>query len=228
MYELQIGKDTYSLDGNWTVKQWQELMKLDIKSEFLSPKLLSQATGAPIEMCVGIHLETLEVGVALVGSLLQPSWQTPKKRYLRGELKELTKFTIGDFIDAEVAVGRGLDKWIHLLIGTLYGVDPESVWNWKIQDVYPAVHHYLNWRGSIYQNYAALFEIEEGAEAEPQDGPQTDPAYAWYDLLMMLADEKFLNIEAATQRPIFEALNYMAWRKDQAKKEELERKKLKI
>lgn len=225
MYELQIGTDTYNLDGDWTVKQWQELMKLDVKSEFLWPKLLSQATGAPLELCADIPLETLEVGVALVGSLLQPSWQTPKKRYLRGELKDYSKFTIGDFIDAEVAVGRGLDKWIHLLIGTLYGVEPESVWNWKIQDVYPVVHNYLNWRIDIYKQYEALFDLNEGGE---DDGPKTDPAYAWYDLLMMLADEKFLNIEAATQRPIFEALNYMAWRKDQAKKEELERKKLKI
>jgi len=46
--------------------------------------------------------------------------------------------------------------------------------------------------------------------------------------LMMLADEKFLNIKDASERPIYEALNYMAWRKDQAKKEELERKKLKL
>lgn len=228
MYELQIGKDTYSLDGEWTVKEWSELMKLDVKSEFLWPKLISQATGAPLELCAKIPHETLEVGVALVGSLLQPNWQTPKKRYLRGELKEFNKFTIGDFIDAEVAVGRGLDKWIHLLLGTLYGVEHDSVWNWKIQDVYPAVHNYMNWRIDIYKQYAALFDIEEFEADDTEPESTADPVYVWYDLLMMLADEKFLNIEAATQRPVFEALNYMAWRKDKAKKEELERKKLKI
>lgn len=85
------------------------------------------------------------------------------------------------------------------------------------------------WREGLYKQYASLFEIEdsevEGAENEPQ-GP--DAAYAWYDFLMVLSDEKFLNIQRASERGVYEALNYMAWVKDQAKKRELEAKRLKI
>ena len=224
MYKLTIGENTYELDGNWTIAEWQELMKFDINTEMLWPKLLATATGAPVEMCVKIPTETLQVGVALVSSLLQPTWQRPKKTHGGGKLKDFNSLSIGDFMDCEVAIGRGLDKWVHLLVGTLYGVNFEDCLTWKIQDFYPVVHNYLNWRKDVYKKYEALFELGEADD----DAPKGDPAYAWYDLLMMLADEKFLNIKDASERPIYEALNYMAWRKDQAKKEELERKKLKL
>ena len=224
MYTLEIGDLSYELDGDWTLKEWQELMKYDAHVEFTWAKLLSTATGAPLDLCAKIPEETLQVGVALVSSLLQPSWSLPAKTYRQGKLIQNDKLTIGQFIDCEVAVGRGLGTWIHLLVGTLYGVEPDLVKHWKIQKVYPAVHNYLNWRIDLYKQYEALFEMNE---ADP-DAPKTDPGYIWYDLLMMLADEKFLNIKEATERPVFEALNYIAWRKDQAKKEELERKKLKV
>jgi hypothetical protein len=45
---------------------------------------------------------------------------------------------------------------------------------------------------------------------------------------MILADEKFLNIDMASNRPVYEALNFLAWKKDMADKEELERKKMKL
>lgn len=223
MYNLQIGKDTYELDGSWTIEEWMELKKLDLSLDILWPKLISMATKAPIEQCALIPKETLEVGVALVGSLMAPDWFEPKKRYLRGELLDFDRMTIGQFMDCEVAVGRGLDRWMHLLVGTLYNVDAKDCLNWDIRKVYPAVHNYFNFRIELYKKYDSLFEIEDQDE---EDVSNQDPAYAWYDMLMVLADEKFLNIKDATERPIYEALNYMAWKKDMAKKQELEKKKL--
>jgi len=224
MYKLEIGDLTYELNGKWTVQEWQELKKYDASLDFTWPKLLSTATGAPLELCAKIPDETLQVGVALVSSLLQPSWSSPAKTYRQGKLTEFDKLTIGQFIDCEVAIGRGLETWMHLLVGSLYNAEPEKVKTWEIQKIYPAVHNYLNWRMDLYKKYESLFEFNESDE----DGPKTDAGYIWYDMLMVLSDEKFLNIKAAAERPVFEALNYIAWRKDQAKKEELERKKLKV
>lgn len=226
MYKLEIGEDTYTLDGSWTIEQWMELQKYDSSLDIMWPKLISKATGAPIEQCVQIPNETLEVGVALVASLMAPSWSKPKKRYLKGELVEFDRMTIGQFMDCEVAVGRGLDKWMHLLIGTLYNVNIESCLHWELKTVYPAAHAYMNWRLDLYKKYDSLFELSERDSEDTENA--SDSAYAWYDMLMVLADEKFLNIKDAAERPVYEALNYMAWKKDMAKKEELERKKLKI
>jgi hypothetical protein len=36
---------------------------------------------------------------------------------------------------------------------------------------------------------------------------------------MILADGKFLNIEAVTDRPLVEALNYLAWNKTKIERE---------
>lgn len=226
MYKLQIGNDTYALDGSWTIEEWMQLKRIDPSLDILWPKLISMATGAPLEQCAEIPSETLEVGVALVASLMAPSWSEPKKRYLRGELVEFNNMSIGQFIDCEVAVGRGLDKWMHLLIGTLYNVDIESCLHWKINDVYPVAHNYFNWRMDLYKKYDSLFDLNESDSEDTQNA--SDPAYAWYDMMMVLADEKFLNIKDASERPVYEALNYMAWKKDMARKEELERKKMKI
>ena len=226
MFTLEIGNDAYQIKGDWTLDEWMNLKKYDTTMELLWPKFIHEATGAPIEQCVNIPHETLEVGVALIASLMAPSWSLPTKKYLRGELVDLNNMSIGQFIDCEVAIGRGLEQWLHLLVGSLYQVEPETTRSWEFNKVYGAVHNYLNWRLELYKKYDSLFEIEEG-EPEPTEN-KTDAAYAWYDMLMMLADEKFLNIKDATERPVYEALNYVAWRKDKAKKEELERKKMKL
>ena len=78
----------------------------------------------------------------------------------------------------------------------------------------------------MYKKYASLFEIDD---SEPEEViNKQDSAYVWYDMLMVLSDEKFLNIKQATERPVYEALNFISWKKDKAREEELQRKKLKL
>ena len=229
MYKLTIDKTEFDLSGDWTIERWMGLQKWDVSLDFNWPRLISESTGAPLEDCVLIPYETQHVGVALISSLLTPEWRTPKRRLHGHKLVEFNTMSIGTFIDCETALGRDLKKWMHMIVAALYNADLEKTKTWSIQDTYPAVSNYLNWRDGLYKSYASLFEIEdsevEGAENE-SGGP--DAAYAWYDFLMVLADEKFLNIEKASERGVYEALNYMAWVKDQAKKRELEAKRLKI
>lgn len=226
MYKLEIDKHKFELDGSWSVEEWMALNKYDISLDFTWPAYISAATGASIDLCNKIPSNTLEVGVALIKSLMHPVWQKPKKEYQGKRLVDFANMTIGTFIDCETAVGRGLDQWMHLLIAALYEAKPNEVLKWKIQEVYPAAHHYLNWRLDLYKTYESLFDMKDSDSEDTEN--TSDPAYMWYDMLMMLADEKFLNINDATERPVYEALNYLAWRKDKAKQEELERKKMKI
>ena len=226
MYKLEIDSHKFELDGNWSVEEWMALQKYDITADFTWPAFISAATGAPIELCADIPEKTLEVGVALVKSLMQPAWQKPKKKYLSGELIEFDEMSIGIFIDCETAVGRGLDQWLHLLVASLYQVNPQKVLSWKIPDIWPAIHNYMNWRLKLYTKYKSLFNFNESDSEDTKNN--SDAVYVWYDMLMILADEKFLNIDSASSRPVYEALNFLAWKKDMAAKEELERKKMNI
>ncbi len=71
---------------------------------------------------------------------------------------------------------------------------------------------------TIYKN---LFNIQNDIieEAQNYEGTPTDVAHVWYDTTMILADGKFLNIEPALNRPLLEALNYLAWNKTQIERQ---------
>ena len=84
----------------------------------------------------------------------------------------------------------------------------------------------MNWRLKLYTKYKSLFNFNESDSEDTKNN--SDAVYVWYDMLMILADEKFLNIDSASSRPVYEALNFLAWKKDMAAKEELERKKMNI
>jgi len=47
---------------------------------------------------------------------------------------------------------------------------------------------------------------------------KVDPAYNWYAFIMVLCNDDFLKIDEVVEKPIIQALNYLAYIKD--KKEE--------
>ena len=63
-----------------------------------------------------------------------------------------------------------------------------------------------------------MFEIDDIDTSTVKE--LKDQSHAWYDMIMVLADEKFLNISDAVDRPMVEAFNFIAWKKDQMIKQE--------
>lgn len=223
MYSLEIEGKKYQLDREWTIKQWMALHKFDLEQEWMWPQIVATASGAPLDLMNRVSEETMSQAISIVATNMVPSWAELKTQIASHKLMDFTKLSIGEFVDLEVALARGLHTNLNSMIATLYSTTNQTVDSWNYEDGFAALQSWFVKRKQLLQDYEDLFESNDATDSR---APMQDPAHNWYDLLMVLADEEFLNIQYVVDRPAIEALNFLAWKKDQARKQELEQKKL--
>lgn len=224
MFNLEIEGKKYRLDQEWTVETWLKLHKWDATQPWQWAKMIEVACGAPSELVAQIDENVQAEAMTVITGNMVPSWATLQTSIDQHKLQDFDGLTIGQLVDLEVALGRGLESNLDWLIATLYNCDRKQVLKWNYEWAFAALQTWFVYRRNIYNEYASLFDTNEGTT----EGPKDDPAYAWFDMLMALADEKFLNIHKVVDRPFREALNFLAWKKDQDKKLEIEQKKLQM
>ena len=226
MYHLEIENTKYRLDAEWSVDTWLKLHKWDHEQEWLWPKIIELASGAPADLVALLDHTIQYESILIIGANMSPNWAQLKLEVEGHKMIRFEDLTIGQFIDLEVALSRGLETNLDWLISTLYNCDRKEVLNWNYETAFAALQTWYVHRKGLLESYSDLFEQNEGEEEGY--GPKIDPAHNWYDFLMVLADEDFLKIHKVVERPAIEALNFIAWKKDQAKKQELEQKRLQM
>lgn len=215
MNALVIGDKEYKLPDSYTVRQWcniQQTLNLDKKIEI--------AMGIPSEDVELIPEDTKQLISALIESSLNPFWSKLQRDIDGHKLIQFNEMKLGTFIDLEVYVGDGFHKSFDKIVQTIYEMD--DVDTIKVTDVWAAVQTYLKWRILLYKQYKNLFNAEHLEEEIEQRDPlkiNVSTAHIWYDVVMILADGKFLNIDAVVNRGVIESFNWLAWNKDQKKKE---------
>ena len=171
--------------------------------------------GFPLEYARLIPEKTKTLCVALLLSALYPSWH----KDVKSGIISFENITLGQFVDLEIFISRDYRKTMYEIINILY---PDNINGDEMFSQYwPGVERYLKWRITLYKNYKNLFGISDDERDEMEDllDSKLDLAYSWYDNIMTLADEKFLNIDPVLQRPLIEALNYLAWHKTKIERE---------
>ena len=226
MYHLEIEGTKYQLDQEWSVETWLKLHKWDSEQSWQWPKMLEIASGAPAEMVAQLDETLQHEAMVIVTANMVPSWASLKTKIDTHQFIDLDALTIGQFVDLEVALGRGLETNLDWLVATLYDCNRKEVLKWSYEDAFAALQTWYVYRKNLLEDYEALFE--QGDDEDGGYSPKVDPAHNWFDMLMVLAEEQFLNIHKVVERPVKEALNFLAWKKDQAKKAELEQKKLQM
>ena len=217
MYKLNLKGREFEIRENYTIEEWINLQKWDASIEANWPRLLSEAVGMSIEEAKEIPMETLQVAIGLLLVTLSPDHSKLEISIDNYGLIDFDAITFGQFVDLEVLLSRDPRKTLDRMVAVLYGAKETK--HWQLKDTWPALQKYLVFRKSVYSSYKALFEIDDidaGTETELRD-----QSHAWYDMIMILADEKFLNIEAVVDRPMVEAFNFLAWKKDQQIKQQL-------
>lgn len=216
MNSLVIGDIEYNLPTDYTVGKWVELHKIgwDNMNSFMAC-----AFDIPEDKIELLPAKQMELGAAYVYSLLYPGEHKNALKPLN--FKELT---LGQFIDLEMCVDEGKDAIIRLCNLIL---DEEITSETSITKVYDAYLKYINYRNLLYFNYKSLFDIDDEGKSVSDIPPSNkrNNAHVWYDLVMVLAGEDFLKINAVTERPVIEAFNYLAFVKDKRKKEIAEARK---
>ena len=211
-YKLNIKGQEFNIREDWTIEEWLALQRWDPQIEENWPRLIAEATGCPIDEAHEIPLETLQVAIGLLMVCLSPDHCALKPVVMDRAIIDFDKMQFGQFVDLEVLISRDPRKTLDRMIAVLYGA--KDTGHWQLRDAWPALQKYLVFRKGIYSQYKGLFEIDDIEEDTVDE--VTDQTHAWFDMIMILADEKFLNIEAAVERPLIEGFNFLAWKKDKA------------
>lgn len=140
-----------------------------------------------------------------------------------GEYVNLQGLTLGKFIDLEVYLSEGLNKRIKDIVQLLWGVKPTE--EFMISGVWKGIQNFIDYRNSLYKNYTNLFGGEQEGYAEDIVTTTSDTKKIWYDIILTLAEGKFLYIDDVTDKPLISAFNWLAWNKDRMEKQKEEQKK---
>ncbi len=224
MYTLVIKGKEYKLPEDLTIDQWIEITKYDIGLSFNHKKIVSLSFDIPYEEVDMIPEKTIELLISFIYVMLYPEHQPLNKEYMGGEYINMQGITLGKFIDMEIYLSQGLNKSIKEIVKTLWGVEPTE--EFMISGVWTGIQNFISYRNSLYKNYTNLFGGEEDGYAESEiKQTTTDIKKVWYDIILTLAEGKFLEIDKVTDKPLVSAFNWLAWNKDRMEKQKEEIKK---
>ena len=206
MVKFTIQDTTYEITERFTVAQWKAMMRWDFEHKPHWPRIISAATGAPLEYLEETVEESLELGIVFIATVINQRRET--------EIKDFNTITFGEWIDLDIYLNYGADKHIEDILGILSPkttMADEALW---------VLEKYSTWRLFIYKQYTRLFGLDEPSEGS--EGQATNIAKSWYEVIISLANEDLLNIDAVTEQPLKKALNFMAYKKEK-QLEELQR-----
>lgn len=207
MVKFEIDNKHYEISDRLTVEQWVEIMKWDFEHIAHWPKIVAAATGVPSEKLEEVSEESLEIAIVFVAAVINQRRQT--------EIRDFDTILFGEWIDLDIYLNYGAEKHMEDILKIL---SPETEW---ADEALWVIEKYSEWRLFIYKQYKTLF----GLDVLPEDFEDTeekpkDIAKSWYDVIIMLASEDILNMDAVTEQPLKQALNFMAWKKEKTLREQ--------
>lgn len=212
-HQLLIDDNTYEVPDKLTIKQFRELANWDITLESNWRKIVSIVMDIPYTEALLVPDKTVELVVTFLLDKIYPDTAPVKKGAF-----DIKNINVGLFVDMEVLISKGVQKSIYEIIERLYEVEPND--KMYIYDYYGGIKYYLNWRLNIFNSYRKLFGLDdEFSKNDIELEEKVDPSYNWYQFLMVLCDEKFLDINKVVDEPIIQALNFLAYKKDKAENE---------
>ena len=204
MIKIKLNKRTYKMPERFTILQWQEILKLDIEDSRSWPKIMSIAFNQPYYKFHDVAEESLILGSSLVINAM-----TQRKEC---KMRDLTTLTLGEFVDLDIWMVMGIEKNLKSILELISVHRVEYV-----DEALFLIDQYANFRVSTYRQYSGLFGLNNVGEQEEEDLENWNPqhvAKGWYRVLVDLADDDLLKLDAITEQPLKKAFNFMALRKE--------------
>ena len=205
MVKLTIDNKTYEMPEVLSIETWAELIKWDFEDTKYWPRIIGTAINCNPLLLQNVEYGSQELAIVFIATAMQ--------RRKEVKCKDFNTLTFGEFVDLDVYLTYGVDK--HML-------DIMEILDAKCQDSAEAmwlIDKYTEFRMYTYRSYSALFGTEEASEASgPVDPMQV--AKSWYKIIVNLANENLLNIDAVTDQPLKKVLNFMALQKEKQLEEQ--------
>ena len=204
MIKVEINRESYNLPEAFTVAQWLGLVQWDFENPKHWPRIFEIALGVDPKLMEGDPTEGETLAISFILS-------TMNQRELV-ESVDLNGLTFGQFVDLDVYVNMGIEKHLQDMLDVM-----ESPIEMAPQAL-NQIEQYVNWRTSIYRQYSQLFDLhDKDFEEYTMDKETRDPldvARGWYKIIVELANDNLLDIDAVTDQPLKKVLNFMALQKE--------------
>lgn len=219
---VTVGDKKYEVPEKLTVDQFAAIQQFGYDNSKAQKLICATVLGAPLNTFTSVDDEELTTLLAIclvpLGSL-----DSAEKTI---HCLDMETLTFGQFVDLDVVSHRGLKHNLPQLIAILHEVEVDEILDQPIDLYWPSVQEWLTFRSKLYSSYAGFFGIEENdAQASGGEQESIDASRVWYTALMVLADEDFLKIHQVTERPVIEAMNFLAYVKDKRYREQQEQKR---
>jgi hypothetical protein len=206
MIKVKVNNTTWNLPERITIKEWASIQKWDITDEAHWCYIINEIIHIPIEDLQAAEEESLQLFIGFLISAIN-------KRTI-GEQVDFNKLNFGEFVDLDCFIALGVEKHIDDILKVLKVDTPWS-------DVALAtIDQYIKWRNTIYKQYSQLFGLQDKdfLDQEPSDevyNPK-EVSRGWYQVIVELAQEDILKIDAITEEPLQKVLTFLQIKKEKA------------
>ena len=221
---INVGDKKYEIPETLTVEQFSTIQLFGYDNPRAIKLVCATVLKAPLNAFNDIDEDDLTV---LLSMCLVPLISLQEGQFTKDVPSlDLDNLTFGQFCDLDVISHRGLKKYLPDLITVLFNMPMDEVQEAPINWFWPKIEAWLAYRSELYSKYSAFFGLEEN-DAQTTGGSEEshDAARVWYQAVIALAGEDFLKIHQVADRPVIEAMNFLAYLKDKRYRERQEQKR---
>lgn len=202
--KVNINSTTYQIPERFTIEEWQSLQQWEFENTAHWPWIINTCMHIPAEDFNNADPESMKLFIGfIIGAM--------NLRTLKHQPK-LDDIKFGQFVDLDCFVSLGIEKHID---GMLDILEVDTPW---ANEALAAIEQYIKWRGSIYKQYAQLFDLNDtdSEYVEDQDFNPKDVARGWYKVIVELAGEDILKMDQITEEPLHKVLTFLQIKKEKA------------
>ena len=207
MVTININNKKWEIPERLSIKKYAAALQFDWDDPKYYPMILSTLIGVPLPLIAKADEDAMTLAMGFMVKAMNERTEC--------ETIDLDNITFGEFIDLDVYLAMGLDKHFE---GIANMVAPGAKW---ADEAMWAIDRFASFRMFTYRQYQILFGLRDEDVAHADDIPdskvdQLAVARSWYKIIVSLAQENILQIDAVTEQPLKKALNFMALQKEKA------------
>ena len=216
MVTVKVNEDKVQIPDRFTLEEWTRLQVWDFDNPKHWPSIIESVTGVSADLLREAEEESLILFIGFIVSAMNKRQPTSSKN--------LQDIKFGEFIDLDCFISLGIDKYMDKMLEILEVETPwatEALW---------AIEQFIMFRQSVYRKYKDLFGLEDRDFEGDADLEPVDPmavSRGWYAIIVDLANNDLLRLDAVTEEPLEKALTFLQLKKEKAIKEAQEIRKIK-
>ena len=215
MISIKTQSGDYPLPEHIMLSHWHTCLKWGFEDPKSWPLILHEVTGCPITEINQISDTVIEM---IFGVFIQQFDHDVVPHY------DFDKLNFGQFVDLDVMLSLGVDKWMMQIWQVLTGEDDQLY-----RASWPIIIEAHKWRKRVYEEYDEFFglsEIEKAKErgVEIDETPSTLSSLqtSWYNVIQLICNEDLTKQDWVTDQPYRKVLNWLTWKKWREEQLEME------